>query len=118
MNVRRAIHIDGGVEPRIPLTHVTARLEHVLSRLPIPAVATHVRFTDVNGSKGGNDVRCAVVVELPRQPSLRVECLATTPRLAFDASYRRLVRQLERSRERRQQDRRHPKKYYAAARAV
>ena len=118
MNVPTAIHIDGDIDPRIPRGHVMARLEHALSRLPMPPVATHVRFTDVNGSKGSDDICCALVVELPRQPCLHAECLAATPRLAFDATCRRLVRQLERSRGRRRQDRRHPKKYYAAARAL
>ena len=116
MSAAKAIHIEGEIGRRIPRAHVTARLSQALSRLPVHPVAARVRFSDVNGPKGGNDIRCAVLVEMPRRPAIRVERQATTPRLAFDASYERLVRQLERSRERWQNERRHPKKYYVASR--
>ena len=116
MSAERVIHIEGEIGRLIPRGHVTARLTQALGRLPVHPVAAHVRFSDVNGPKGGNDIRCALLVELPRRPAIRVEREATTPRLAFDASYERLVRQLERSRERWQDERRHPKKYYAASR--
>jgi ribosome-associated translation inhibitor RaiA len=53
---------------------------------------------------------------MPRQPSIRIEREAPTPRLAFEATYDRLVRQLERYRERWQNERRHPKKYFPARR--
>ena len=112
------IQIEGRVARPIPRGHVTTRLGRALSRLPVEPVTAHVTFADVNGPKGGNDVRCAVLVELPRQPSIRVECLAPTPRLAFDASYDRVVRQLERYRERWQDSRRRPRKYYAAKRLL
>jgi ribosome-associated translation inhibitor RaiA len=94
------IHIEGSVGRPIPRGHVGARMRRVLSRLPVNPVTAHVTFADVNGPKGGNDIRCTVLVELPRQPSIRVERLAPTPRLAFDASYDRVVRQLEQYRER------------------
>lgn len=112
------IQINGNVGRPIPRAHVGARLRRVLSRLPVNPVTAHVTFTDVNGPKGGNDIRCAVLIELPRQPSIRVERLASTPRLAFDASYDRVVRQLEEYRERRQNSRRHPRKQYAARRLL
>jgi ribosome-associated translation inhibitor RaiA len=112
------IHIDGNVGGSIPRGHVRARMRRAVSRLPIHPVTAHVTFVDVNGPKGGNDIRCAVLVELPYQPSIRVERLARTPRLAFDASYDRVVRQLARHRERWQDSHRHPKKYYAAKRLL
>jgi len=112
------IRIEGSVTPAIPRAHVTTRMRQVLRRLPVHPVTAHVTFTDVNGPKGGNDIRCAVLVEVPRQPSIRVERRAPTPRLAFDASYDRLVRQLERYRERWQDSRRRPKKYFAARRLL
>jgi ribosome-associated translation inhibitor RaiA len=108
------IHIEKDVDRPIPRGHVTTRMRQVLSRLPLHPVTAHVTFADVNGPKGGNDIRCAVRVELPRQPPIYVERVAPTPRLAFDASYDRMVRQLERYRERWQESRRHPKKYYVA----
>jgi putative sigma-54 modulation protein len=110
------IHIEGNVDRPIPSGHVRTRMRRVLSRLPVQPVTAHVTFADVNGPKGGNDIRCAVLVALPRQPSIRVERLAPTPRLAFDASYDRVARQLERCRERWQDSRRRPRKYYAARR--
>jgi hypothetical protein len=47
------------------------------------------------------------------RPVPRGERLAPTPRLAFDASYDRVVRQLERCRECWQDSRRRPRTYYA-----
>lgn len=116
MRAARTIEVGGDIGGRLPREHITARLGRALSRLPVRPVTARVRFSDVNGPKGGDDIRCALLVELPRQPAIRVERAATTPRLAFDASCDRLVRQLERSRERWQNERRHPKKYYAASR--
>ena len=46
-----------------------------------------------------------------------VEHFPVGRRLAFDAALAILKRQLERYRERDRQDKRHPKKYFAAARA-
>jgi ribosome-associated translation inhibitor RaiA len=110
------IRIEGTVGRRIPRAYVTERLSRVLDRLPLAPVTARVTFSDVNGPKGGVDIRCTVLVDLPHQPAIRVEQAATTPRLAFDQSYDRVVRKLERSRERWQENRRHPKKYYAAKR--
>jgi putative sigma-54 modulation protein len=112
------IIITGSIGCPIPLGYVGARMRRVLSRLPVHPVTAHITFRDVNGPKGGNDIRCAVLVELPRQPSIRIERLGRTPRLAFDASYDRVVRRLEQYRERRQDTRRHPKKYYVARRLL
>lgn len=112
------IYIEGRVGSGIPSEHVRTRMRRALSRLPFSPVTAHVRFADVNGPKGGDDVRCAVLVGLPHQPSIRVERVAPTCRRAFESSYERLVRQLEERRERWQDDRRHPKKYYAARRVL
>jgi ribosome hibernation promoting factor len=112
------IHVQGDGSGRIPRVYVTARLSRVLARLPLDPVTAHVTFSDVNGPKGGNDIRCAVLVDLPHQPAIRVERLAPTPRLAFDAAYDRVARQLERHRERWQDSRRRPKKYFAARRVL
>jgi putative sigma-54 modulation protein len=112
------IRIEGNVGRAIPRGHASTRLRQVLSRLPVHPVTAHVTFADVNGPKGGNDIRCAVRVELPRQPPIVVERVASTPRLAFDAAYDRVARQLERHRARWQDSRRHPKKYYAARRLL
>jgi ribosome-associated translation inhibitor RaiA len=63
-------------------------------------------------------MRCALTVRLPFRPSIRVERTAETPRLAFDAAFAVLERQLERYRERDRDNKRHPKKYFAARREL
>ena len=118
INGTTRIRIDGSVGQRLPRAHIAARLERALGRLPLAPVSARVTFSDENGPRGGDDIRCAVLVELPHQPAIRVERTATTPRVAFDESCDRIVRQLERSRERWQDGRRHPKKYYAAKRLL
>ena len=110
------LRIEGHPRQRLPRTYVTARLGRVLTRLPFESVSTTVTFTDVNGPKGGDDIRCALVVDLPRTPPIRVEGRGPTPTLAFDVGYDRLVRRLGRTRERWRDQRRHPKKYFAAKR--
>jgi len=112
------IHIEGSIGRSVPRAHIVTRLKEALRRLAVRPAWAHVRFSDTNGPKGGNDIRCALDVALPHQPPAHVEHDGATPRVAFDASYGRLVRQLERSRERRQDARRHPKKYYAASRLL
>lgn len=112
------IRIEGelGHGQRLPRTLVTTRMTHALGHLPFESLTAAVKFSDVNGPKGGNDISCALVVDVPHQPPIRVEGRAPTATLAFDVAYDRLVRRLERSRERWRNQRRHPKKYFAAKR--
>ncbi|HXH81486.1 MAG TPA: hypothetical protein VNN07_01005 [Candidatus Tectomicrobia bacterium] len=112
------IRIEGRIDRAIPRGHVIERLRGALRRVPARRVRACVRFDDVNGPKGGNDIRCAIVVEVAGRPPLRVTRLAATPRLAFDAGYERLVRRLDDAAERRQEQRRHPKKHFAARRLL
>jgi putative sigma-54 modulation protein len=118
MTATTQIRIEGNVGHPIPRSHITTRLSRALGRLPLAPVTAHVTFSDVNGPKGGEDIRCAVLVEVPHQPAIRVERVAASPRVAFDESCDRIIRQLERSRERWQDGRRHPKKYYVAKRLL
>ena len=118
MNGTREIRIDGNVSHAIPRMHIETRLDHALGRMPIAPITARVTFSDANGPKGGADVRCALQVTLPHQPVIHIERSATNARVAFDESYDRLVRHLERTRERWLNGRRHPKKYYAAKRAA
>jgi ribosome-associated translation inhibitor RaiA len=110
--------VESNLGRRTPRQYALTRLGQALTRLAVTPLAATVRFTDVNGPKGGADVRCAVVVKLPRQPLIRVERVATSARLAFDESCDRLLRRLERAQERRTDQRRHPKKYYTARRLL
>ena len=112
-----AIRISG-IE-RDPLRSRAATLmTEALARLTVGPVKGQVAFFDDNGPKGGRAMRCALTVRLPFRPSIRVERSAVTPRLAFDAAFAVLERQLERYRERDRDNKRHPKKYFAARRAL
>ena len=112
-----AIRISG-IE-RDPLRSRAATLmTEALARLTVAPVKGQVAFFDDNGPKGGRAMRCALTVQLPFRPSIRVERSAVTPRLAFDAAFAVLERELERYRERDRDSKRHPKKYFAARRAV
>ena len=89
-----------------------------VERITVRPVRSQAVFFDDNGPKGGRAMRCALTVRLPYRPSIRVERSAVTPRLAFDAAITVLERQLERYYERERDNKRHPKKYFAADRAV
>jgi len=97
---------------------VTRLMTEALAKLAVAPVKGQVSFFDDNGPKGGRAMRCALTVRLPFRPSIRVERSALTPRLAFDATFAVLERQLERYRERDRDNKRHPKKYFAARRAL
>jgi ribosome-associated translation inhibitor RaiA len=97
---------------------ITKRVGSALKPLQVQPVAAQVTFFDDDGPKGGRAVRCALTVRVPYRPAVRVEHTAETPRLAFDATFKSLERQLERYRERDRDSRRHPKKYYVAKRLL
>jgi len=104
---------------RDPLRGRATRLmAEALAKLAVAPVTGQASFFDDNGPKGGRAMRCALTVRLPFRPSIRVERSAVTPRLAFDAAFAVLERQLERYRERDRDSKRHPKKYFAARRAL
>jgi ribosome-associated translation inhibitor RaiA len=104
---------------RDPLRGRATRLmTEALAKLAVAPVAGQASFFDDNGPKGGRAMRCALTVRLPFRPSIRVERTAVTPRLAFDAAFAVLERQLERYRERDRDSKRHPKKYFAVRRML
>jgi ribosome-associated translation inhibitor RaiA len=104
---------------RDPLRGRATRLmTEALARLTVGPIKGQAAFFDDNGPKGGRAMRCALTVRLPFRPSIRVERSAVTPRLAFDGAFAVLERQLERYRERDRDSKRHPKKYFAARRAL
>jgi ribosome-associated translation inhibitor RaiA len=96
----------------------TTAVKGALARLMVRPITAQVTFVDDNGPKGGRAARCAVTVRLPYRPHVRVEKVAETPRLAFDAALAVLQRDLERYRERQRDQQRHPKKYFAAKRLL
>jgi hypothetical protein len=116
MRTLTSIRIDDDGIRRIPRAQVMSRMMQLLHRLPARPLAARVRFSDVNGPKGGADIRCSILVTVPGEPPFEVERLGTSPRLAFDQSYDRIRRRAAEPHRRWRQSRRHPKKYYAAKR--
>lgn len=91
------------------------RVLELLSGHGIHATSTGLRFTDVNGPKGGQDVRCTVTVKVAGRPAMAVTAVAASLRLAVDGALAKLERRLARMRESTRDARRHPKKYFVAA---
>jgi ribosome-associated translation inhibitor RaiA len=113
--VVRKIEILGAQRQPALQALVRRRLGTVLRRVPGRPYGARVTFFDDNGPKGGLGCRCAITVQMPDRPARRIECIADTRRSAFDEAIARVDRQLRRSRERARDNRRHPKKYFAAA---
>jgi ribosome-associated translation inhibitor RaiA len=97
---------------------VVGRMRAALERARVRAPSSTVVFTDENGPKGGIGVRCTLVVGMPPRGTVKIEHRAATPRLAFDASFDALERQLEARRDRTRELSRRPKKYYVAQRLL
>ena len=97
---------------------MTAAIRDALARVTVQPITAQVTFVDDNGPKGGRAARCAVTVQLPYRPHVRVEKVAETPRLAFDAALAVLQRDLKQYRERQHDQQRHPKKYFAGKRLL
>ncbi len=113
----RGIEISG-LRDNALRTRISGRLSAALEPVQVKPLAAQVAFFDDNGPKGGRAVRCALTVRVPYRPTVRVEHTAETARLAFDASFKSLERQLERYREVDRDRRRYPKKYFAAKRLL
>jgi ribosome-associated translation inhibitor RaiA len=111
------IKIEGLDDPTLR-GFVTRKLHAVTRRLRTAPVTARLGFTDVNGPKGGPDTRCSLTLRWPRRPTVHVEDVAVSPRLAFDEALARLERRLERGVEQARDRRRRPKKYYVAKRLL
>lgn len=112
------IEVRGAASDAALRRRAMAAMTAVLARLTVRPIVAHVTFVDENGPKGGRAARCALTVRLPFRPSVRVEELAETPRLAFDAAVVVLQRDLKRHRERQRDQQRRPKKYFVAKRIL
>jgi ribosome-associated translation inhibitor RaiA len=112
------IEISGIPIDRALRARVTAQLTETLRTVHREPVVTTVTFFDDNGPKGGRDIRCACTVRMPRRRAIRVEHVAQTCRLAFDAAGEALARRLQELSERGRTLRRRPKKYFAAKRLM
>ena len=95
---------------------IVQQIRHALAGVQTSPVHVRVSFADVNGPKGGLDVRCAIDVTIPRMAPLHAEETAASDTNAFDLSEAAISRQIARQLERKEESGRHPKKYYAARR--
>ncbi|MBI1845768.1 MAG: hypothetical protein HYR86_02210 [Candidatus Rokubacteria bacterium] len=112
------IEITGlAIAPKVR-AHVVESLRRALVGVKTSPVRVHVTFADVNGPKGGLDVRCAIDVQIPRTPPLHAEELAESDVTAFDRSAAAMTRGIAERIERRRESGRRPKKYYAARRLL
>ena len=112
------IEFCGSVAPRALRARVAAGLAGVLDRHRVEPTSARVAFTDENGPKGGEATRCTLQVHLARRAPVRVEDVASTSRLAFQAGLAKLDRRLRRIRETARDSKRRPKKYFAARRVL
>ena len=97
---------------------IVRRIRRALAGVRTSPIHGHVTFADVNGPKGGLDVRCAIDVQIPRTAPLHAEALAESDVTAFDQSAAVIARRIAQRLLRRQESGRRPKKYYAAKRLL
>jgi len=108
-----------GIAASDPLHDVADRkLEAALRRGRVRATSSVVTFTDINGPKGGVDIRCAVTVEAPGRPARHASALAADARLALDGALEALERELAKDQDKRRTLSRRPKKYFVAGEAL
>jgi ribosome-associated translation inhibitor RaiA len=93
---------------------ITRRIQRALVGVQTSPIVVHVTFADVNGPKGGPDIRCAIDVRIPETTPLHAEELAARDVTAFDTAAAVITRRIGQRLLRRQQSSRRPKKYYAA----
>jgi hypothetical protein len=98
--------------------HVARRLRRAVVGVRTSPIVAHVTFADVNGPKGGLDVRCAVDMRIPRAAPLHAEEFAARDVLAFDRAADVITRRIAERVQRRQESARRPKKYFAAKRLL
>jgi hypothetical protein len=95
---------------------IVRRIRRALVGVQTSPIHADVTFADVNGPKGGLDVRCAIDVQIPRTAPLHAEAIARRDFTAFDRSVAVITRRIAQRLLRRQESGRRPKKYYAARR--
>jgi hypothetical protein len=97
---------------------VDQRIRRALIGVRTNPVHARVTVADVNGPKGGVDIRCAIDVQIPRSAPLHATATADRPITAFNRSADVITRQVARQLLRREESGRRPKKYYAARRLL
>ena len=112
------IEIVGGAIAPTLRARVIKELRRAAVGVRTSPVHVTVTFTDVNGPRGGLDVRCAIDVTIPQTPPLHVETLADSDVTAFQSSAAKIAGRIAARLKRRRESGRRPKKYYAARRLL
>jgi ribosome-associated translation inhibitor RaiA len=103
----RGRNLDDTIDLR---RHAERRLRFALGRFAAAVGRVTVRVEDVNGSRGGIDKQCRLVVRLTRRGELIIEDQDADVRALLDRSADRAGRAVERH-----LDRRRPQRYGAAS---
>jgi ribosome-associated translation inhibitor RaiA len=91
-----SIHADG-VELTATLTeYIHSKLGAKVGAFALQIERVAVRFTDINGPRGGNDCECRIQIVLAGRPNIVVAERAATPRIAFDAASQGVGRAVKR----------------------
>jgi ribosome-associated translation inhibitor RaiA len=99
-------------------TRVAQRLRRALAGVRTSPVHVRITFSDVNGPKGGVDVRCAIGIRIPQTAAMHAEATSERDVIAFDRSAALISRQIRQRLALRQESSRRPKKYFAARRLL
>ena len=75
---------------------VSRQLQYLLGRYRAVTMRVRVRFSDVNGPKGGMDKRCVVSVKLRHAGEITITGEGVSYFEVFQASFERLVRSIRR----------------------
>lgn len=95
-----SIHADGIELPEALHDYVHKKLGDKLGGFALQIERVAIRFSDINGPRGGTDSECRVQVVLARRPQVVVTERAKDPRKAFDAANQAAGRAVKRDLER------------------
>lgn len=84
-------------------SHVKKRLHFSLDWAQHEVGKVMIRFIDLNGPRGGNDMRCQLHIPLPRMRDVVIEDTAEDLRIAIDRAIGRAASTLERRLSRRRE---------------
>ena len=87
--------------------HVEQRLEAMIHHFGERILKIHAHLSDVNGSKGGEDKRCLIHIELQKLPTVIIEDTEANLYSAIDNASHRAERAVRKTLERKQTLSRH-----------
>ncbi len=90
------IHADGVDLTDTLKEYIQSKLGAKVGAFALQIERVAVRFTDINGPRGGDDCECRIQVVLAGRPNLVVTERAATPRIAFDAASQGVGRAVKR----------------------